>query len=108
MKIPRNRQKFNIDVESLPTIINLNNVPSQSSTPEDSGLERSSGSANSEDINMRKCSAFCKDDSHSDHGKENNNGIFTVVSASPDTHLYDEGYYDLAKKTILLERQTPL
>jgi hypothetical protein len=108
MKIPRNRQKFNIDVESLPTIINLNNVPSQLSTPEDSGFERSSGSANSEDINMRKCSAFCKDDPHSDHGKENNNGIFTVVSASPDTHLYDEGYYDLAKKTILLERQTPL
>jgi hypothetical protein len=106
MKIPRNRQKINIDVESLPTIINMNNVPSPgpSSSPEDSGIERSTGSANSEDINMRR--SFCKDDLHSHHGKDN--GIYTVANVPGATQQYDECYFDLVKKTILLERQTPL
>ena len=106
MKIPRNRQKINIDVESLPTIINLDNVPSLSSSPEDSGFERSSGSANSEDINMKKCITFCNDNLHSHHGKDN--GIYTVASVSADTQQYDGCYFDMAKNTILLERQTPL
>ena len=99
IKIPRNRQKFNIDVESLPTIINFNNVPMTSSTPEDSGFERSSGSANSEHVNMRKNSALAN---------EKDNGTLTIVNACPDTQLYDDGYFDLVNKTVLFERQTPL
>lgn len=98
MKIPRNRQKFNIDVESLPTIINFDNVPSLSSSPEDSGFERSSGSANSEHINIRKCLPFGKDNSHKDM---EDNGTFIIGNPMPDTQFHDEGYFDLVKKNYL-------
>ena len=98
MKIPRNREKFNIDVESLPTIINLDNVPSLSSTPEDSGFERSSGSANSEHINVRKCLPFGKDNPQNEKA---DNDTLIIRNPSPDTQLYDEGYFDLVKKNYL-------
>ena len=105
MKLPKKRRNIDIDVESLPTIINFKNVPSLSSTPEDSGCSDRS-SAHSDDACMRKCFGFGKDDTDSRYGKDN--GIFTVVRATPDKQLYEEGYLDLVKKTILLERQTPL
>lgn len=109
MKIPRNRQKLNIDVESLPTIINFNNIPSLSSSPEDSGFERSSGSANSDEMNIRKCLALGKDkkhNTHPTHGKDN--GILTATSPAPDKQFYDEGYFDLVKRNILPREKTPL
>ena len=106
MKIPRNREKFNIDVESLPTIINLDNVPSLSSTPEDSGFERSSGSANSEHINVRKCLPFGKDNPQNEKA---DNDTLIIRNPSPDTQLYDEGYFDLVKKNYLAwDLQTPV